>query len=196
MTDELVSHQQRAQKLYADGNYQAALDEYTVLRKLRASADGKDSLSYLSNLHSSIYCLNHLQQWDEAFELARELSTTRDRILGKEDSASIDAKRWWIWMCTKTGDLARASDLEIEIADVLYSTGDTKGAERAVATAVFYQGRSRDSSADQAASAVTQAAATTTNAAKIRSVIKKAAPQVFMAGVVATFEGIVGGIFD
>ena len=195
MTDDLTVHQRRAQQLYQSANYAGALDEYTVLRKLRAAREGTDSMMYLSNLHSSIYCLRHLDRWPDAVEIARELSTTRDRVLGPHDSASIDAKRWWVWASAQTGDYGTASDLQVELADALYSTGQTQQAERAVATAVFYEGRAQTSSAQSATAAVDRKVSGA-NGSWVRSILKKVGPEVLVAGVAASFEGVVGGIFS
>lgn len=188
---DLSSQQNAAGQLFEEKRYAEALAAYTVLRKLRARTEGRESIMYLSNLHSSVYCLNHLGRWDEALPLIEELSTTRDRTIGPVNESTLDAKRWWVWCCAKTSDYAKASDIQIEIADALYTTGDVEGAERAVATAVFYEGKASSAPTAEVVSKANNAQ----NSERLKSIAKKVGGGALTAGVSAAFEGVVGGFF-
>lgn len=191
---DLTSQQESANALFEQKRYADALSAYTVLRKLRARQEGTDSLMYLSNTHSAVYCLRYLGRWNDALPLLDELSTTRDRTLGPGDASSLDAKRWWVWACRETGNYSKASDLEIEIADALYSNGDTAGAERAVATAIYYENQTSTSQPTDVVGG--KAAASAANGAKLKSIAKKVGGGALAAGVTAAFEGVVGGLFN
>lgn len=194
MTTNLAQQQQLAQSLYEQQKYAEALAAYTVLRKLRARQEGQDSLMYLSNTHSAVYCLRHLGRWKDALPLLDELSTTRDRTLGPGDVSSLDAKRWWVWACRETGNFSKASDLEIEIADALYGKGDKEGAERAVATAIYYENKASTSKPTDVVAG--KAARSANNGEHLKSIAKKVGGGALAAGVTAAFEGVVGGFFN
>lgn len=193
VTADLAAQQTTAQQLFQSQRYDDALGVFTVLRKLRRRQEGVASAMYLSNLHSSVYCLHQLGRAAEALPLVEELSTTRERALGPGDPSSIDAKRWWVWTCQKVGNFSKASDLEVEIADALYSAGDTAGAERAVATAVYYENQTSTSQPEEVVAA---RAATTSNGDKLKGMVKKVGGGALAAGVTAAFEGVVGGLFN
>ncbi len=203
MTVDLSSRQQAAQALFEQEKYAEALAAFTVLRKLRARQEGVDSPMYLSNTHSAAYCLGRLGRWSDALPLLRELATTRDRVLGPGHAASIDAKRWWVWACRETGADAAAADLQIEIADALYSAGDTAGAERAMATAVFYTNKADhenragpgSKTAGDPVRRVGDKAGAARNGTSLRAIAGKVGASALAAGVTATIEGVVGGFF-
>lgn len=191
MSDFLAKQQRQANSEFKDGHYVEALSSFTALRELRARQEGTASPMYLSNTHSMVYCLARLNRWEKALPLAKELSTTRDRMLSNSHEASIDAKKWWSWVAAKTTNYERAATLQIELADIFLILGDVAAAERAIATAIFYQNKISSNPIED----VEQKIPNSNRDNKLIDLTKSIGNIALQAGVTAAFEGLVGGYF-
>ena len=193
--DSLAGPQQKALALLHEQDYAGAYSAFTSLRKLRARREGTSSKMYLSNLRSSITCLRLLHRYGEVLPLAKELSQASDRALGPTHSDSIEAKTWWAASAQHADDPVTIADLHIELADAYYTKGDILSAERAMATAVYFENKALNGSGD-ATEEVADKTSRTQNGEKLRKLAKSAGVGALAAGATAAIEGAVGQLFD
>jgi hypothetical protein len=193
--DSLAVPQQKAQTLLYEQDYAAAYSAFTSLRKLRARREGTSSRMYLSNLRSSITCLRLLHRYNDVLPLAKELSQASDRALGPTHADSIEAKTWWAASAQRVEDAVTIADLHIELADAHYTNGDILSAERAMATAVYFENKALNGSGD-ATKEIADKATNAENSEKLKTMAKKVGVGALTAGATAAIESAVGQIFN
>lgn len=193
--DYLATPQRKAQALLEQRDFAGALTAFATLRKLRARREGAESLTYLSNLRSEIVCLRELNRARDTLPLIEELSATRDRVLGHTHPDSLQAKRWWAWSAQQANDHAKTANIQIEIADALYSAGDVRGAEEAMATAIYYENEALNGAGDATLEVVERTAATR-NGEKLKTIAKRVGVGALAASATAAIDGAVGQLFN
>jgi hypothetical protein len=150
---------------------------------------------YLSNLRSSITCLRLLHRYNDVLPLAKELSQASDRALGPTHADSIEAKTWWAASAQRVEDAVTIADLHIELADAHYTNGDILSAERAMATAVYFENKALNGSGD-ATKEIADKATNAENSEKLKTMAKKVGVGALTAGATAAIESAVGQIFN
>ena len=193
--DSLAVPQRKAMALLQEQDYAGAYSAFTSLWKLRARREGTSSRMYLSNLRSSITCLRLLHRFDDVLPLAKELSQASDRALGPTHSDSVEAKTWWAASAQRAEDPVTIADLHIELADAYYTNGDILSAERAMATAVYFENKALNGSGD-ATQEVVEKTSSTENSEKLKRIAKKVGVGALAAGATAAIEGAVGQFFN
>lgn len=95
-TIELASLADRAHGLFAQGQYDAALQLYERVLPMWVQQLGPDHDSTMSALHRQVYCLVRLERFDEALPLCKRLVTVRERALGYDHRSTRDARSWLV----------------------------------------------------------------------------------------------------
>ncbi|GAB08634.1 hypothetical protein GOARA_013_00780 [Gordonia araii NBRC 100433] len=135
MLDEMEAE---AAALYADGDYIAALAEFSVLAEIRARREGPYSPRYLDNLHDCIRCAYELSRWPDCVGLCTELHGKYVRTHGRAETDTVDVAKKWAWALLNLQDYPRAVALYLQTADALWET-DMTAARRLLGAAVAYR---------------------------------------------------------
>lgn len=117
-----------AADLYAKGDYDAALAEFSVLREVRARRDGPYSKNYLTDLLGSVRCMGKLERWTDLEPISAEFYNKYLRTHPAADAISVEAAKWLAWAKSHTGQGSAAADLYVRAADALVKAGDETGA--------------------------------------------------------------------
>ena len=124
----LEEMESEAADLYAKGDYDAALAEFSVLREVRARRDGPYSKNYLTDLLGSVRCMGQLERWGDLEPISAEFYNKYLRTHPAADAISVEAARWLAWAKSHTGQGSAAADLYVRAADALVKAGDETGA--------------------------------------------------------------------
>ncbi|MEO9326466.1 hypothetical protein [Gordonia aurantiaca] len=135
MIEEL---QAEAEALYAAGQYDHALAEFSVLREIRARREGPYSIRYLANLHDCVRCMSHLRLWTDINYLCSELHSKYVRTHGRGEAATVDVAKHWAWALVHLRDYPPAVRLYLLTADAVWDD-DPAQAQRLIGAAVAHR---------------------------------------------------------
>ncbi len=125
----LEEMQAEAAALYVDGEYMAALAEFSVLAEIRARREGPYSPRYLRNLHDCIRCAYELRRWPDCIGLCTELHGKYVRTHGRAETDTVDVAKKWAWALLNLREYQRAVEVYLHTADALWES-DPSAARR------------------------------------------------------------------
>ena len=134
----LAEMQQDAESLYAAGEYDHALAEFSVLREMRSRREGPYSVSYLANVHDCVRCMSALELWADSNPLCHELYGKYVHTHGRGEADTVDVAKHWAWALVHLADYARALRLYVLTADALWDT-DPAQARRLLGAAAVHR---------------------------------------------------------
>lgn len=130
--------QQDAEALYAAGEYDHALAEFSVLREMRSRREGPYSVSYLANVHDCVRCMSALELWADSNPLCRELYGRYVHTHGRGEADTVDVAKHWAWALVHLADYAHATRLYLLTADALWES-DPSQARRLLGAAAAHR---------------------------------------------------------
>lgn len=137
MLDELEA---QAREMYAAGEYEHALADFSVLREVRARREGPYSVKYLRALHDCVRCMRPLQLWQDTDLLCRELHAKYVRTHGRGEADTVDVAKHWAWAMLQLDAVSPAVTLYLRTADALWET-DLPSARRLLGAAAVHTRR-------------------------------------------------------